>query len=153
MTEGGKKIIAQNKKARYDYHIVENFEAGLVLTGAEIKSIKAGHIELTGSYVRPIGDELFLISCQIKPYSHMTDPEYNPTRDRKLLLNRHEIDKLRSRVEKKGLTIVPLSVYLKDGRAKLEIALAQGKAAPDKRASIKDRELKRKAAQVMKHRQ
>lgn len=145
------KIIAQNKKARFNFHIIDKFEAGVVLTGAEIKSIRQGNVTLNESYVRPIRGEVFLLGCHIKPYSFSNDTHYDPIRPRKLLLNKNEIDKLRGRVEEKGLTIVPLSLYLKKGKAKLEIALAKGKDAPDKRDSIKERESKREMSRHLKN--
>jgi SsrA-binding protein len=146
----GHKVIVVNKKARFDYHILETFEAGIVLSGAEIKSVRAGGVSLNQSFIFPYGEELFLQGAHIAPYSHSGALEYDPTRKRKLLLHRHEIDKLRARVEQKGLTIVPLQLYLKRGRAKLEIALAKGKADPDKRDSIKEREGKREVARAMR---
>lgn len=145
-----KKIISQNKKARFEYHIIETFEAGLVLTGAEIKSIRANGITLTESYIRPERGEIFLLNAHIKPYSYSAERDIDPLRKRKLLLNKREIDKLRGRVEQKGLTIVPLSLYLKHGIAKLEIGLAKGKAAPDKRQTIKERESKREVDRALK---
>lgn len=147
---GGIKIISENRKARFDYHIVESFEAGIVLTGAEIKSIRAGGISLQESYVRPQNGELLLLGAHIKPYSHSANSEYDPVRPRKLLMHKVEIIKLQGKVEQKGLTLVPLKVYLKSGRAKIEIALAKGKSAPDKRHDIKDKEAKRDIARVMK---
>jgi SsrA-binding protein len=149
-SESGLKVVAVNKKARFNYHIVEKFEAGIVLTGNEIKSVRAGMINLRESYVRPQDGELFLIGAHIKEYKHSSAREYNPTRTRKLLMHKREIQKLRSKVEAKGHTIVPLRIYLKLGRAKLEIALAKGKDAPDKRKSIMDREKKREAERAMK---
>ncbi len=145
----GRKVVCLNRKARFDYHILETFEAGIVLTGPEIKSIRQGGISLAESYISPSGDELFLIGAHIKPYSFSAQSDYDPLRKRKLLLNRHEIDLLRTRVERKGLTIVPLQMHLKRGRAKLEIALAKGKAAPDKRDTIKRREGEREARRAM----
>ena len=139
----GAKVIAQNRKARHDYHIIEKLEAGMVLTGEEIKSLREGEATIAESYVRPIKDELFLINAHIQPYSHSGNPEYDPKRPRKLLLNRREINKLIKNVETKGLTIVPLDIHLRNGRAKLEIGLAKGKSAPDKRQSIKEREVQR----------
>ena len=144
------KIIAENRKARFDYEILEKFEAGLVLTGPEIKSIRAGGITISEAYVRPDSDAVYLLGAHIAPYKFSPLQDYNPTRSRKLLLNAREIAKLRGRVEEKGLTIVPLKVYLKRGFAKLEIGLARGKASPDKRAAIKDREGKREVARVLK---
>lgn len=146
----GIKIIVSNKKARFNYHILETIEAGLVLTGAEIKSIRLGQINIEESYVRPSKDGLYLLQAHISPYSHSGAKEYDPIRPRKLLLNKHEIDKLRGKVEQKGLTIVPLNVHLKKGRAKIEIALAKGKDAPDKRQATKEREVKRELQRAVK---
>jgi SsrA-binding protein len=146
----GIKIINDNRKARFNYHILEVYEAGIVLTGPEIKSIRQGHVVLAESYIRPEGDEVFLLNAHIDPYAFNTDPKYDPVRKRKLLLKRNEIDKLRGRVEAKGLTLVPLKIYLKRGLAKIEIALAKGKNAPDKRQSIRDRQVKREIARVIK---
>lgn len=146
----GIKIITENRKARFHYHIIEVLEAGIVLTGAEIKSVRQGEISLAESYVRPDGDTVYLLGAYIKPYSFSSDKEYDPKRKRKLLLHRREIDKLRGRVEAKGLTIVPLKIYLKNGRAKIEIALAKGKSGPDKREGLKKREAERDIARAMK---
>lgn len=146
----GIKIITENRKARFNYEILETFEAGIVLTGAEIKSIRAGGVSLSEAYVRPFGDSVVLLGAHINPYSFSDQRDYNPTRQRTLLLHAHEINKLRGRVEQKGLTIVPLKLYLKRGRAKVEIALARGKAAPDKRATIKAREGEREIARAIK---
>lgn len=149
--QGGIKIICENRKARFSYEIIETFEAGLVLTGAEIKSVRQGGVSLGESYVRPDKAELLLINAHIQPYAFESrKAEYDPIRKRKLLLNRREIDKLRGGVERKGLTIIPLKMYLKRGLAKLEIALAKGKASADKRQSVKDRDAKREAARAMK---
>ncbi len=147
---GAIKIISENRKARFNYHIVESYEAGIVLTGAEIKSIRAGGISLQESYVRPQNGELLLLGAHIKPYSHSANAEYDPVRPRKLLMHKGEIVKLQSKVEQKGLTIVPLKVYLKSGRAKIEIGLAKGKSAPDKREDIKGKEAKRDMARALK---
>jgi SsrA-binding protein len=148
----GQKIITENRKARFDYHILESFEAGLVLTGAEIKSIRTGEITVNEAYVRPQGSELFLLNAYIKPYAHSGDKEYDPRRPRKLLLHRKEIAKLTRELETKGTTIVPLRIYLKGGRAKIEIALGKGKAAPDKRQDIKKREADREVAREIARR-
>jgi len=150
--QGGHKLIASNKRARFDYHIVESFEAGMVLTGAEIKSIRQGGISLAQSFVSTQGEEVFLVGAHIEPYAFNSAKEYDPTRRRKLLLHRAEIDKISSRIATKGYTCVPLSIYLKGGRAKLEIALAKGKNAPDKRDSIKERDTRREIDRAMKRR-
>jgi SsrA-binding protein len=146
------KLVTTNKKARFDYHILETFEAGLVLTGAEIKSIRAGEITVNEAYVRPQGGELFLLNAYIKPYAHNGDREYDPLRPRKLLMHRREIAKLIRELETAGTTIVPLDIHLKNGRAKIEIALGKGKAAPDKRQDIKKREAARDVAREMSRR-
>lgn len=148
--DGGVKVIAYNRKARHNYHILETIEAGLSLTGEEIKSIRAGEVTIAESYVRNINGELFLINAHINKYSQSGNLEYDPTRQRKLLVQRRQIDKLIHQLESKGLTIVPLDIHLKNGRAKLEIALAKGKSAPDKRASIKEREGKREVARELR---
>ncbi len=148
----GIKLIAANKKARFDYHIIETVEAGIVLTGAEIKSVRAGGISIAESYVAPGEDALYLLNAHIKPYSFSGAKEYDPIRRRKLLLKKSEIDKFRGRVEKAGLTIVPLQVYLKGGYAKVEIALAKGKAAPDKRQTQKRKDADREIARAVKGR-
>jgi len=145
----GVKVVAANRKARFDYHIVETFEAGLVLTGAEIKSVREGEITITEAYVRPDRGELVLLNAYIRPYAHCSDPEYDPRRSRKLLMHKREIAKLIRELETKGMTIVPLDIHLKNGRAKIEIALAKGKAAPDKRQDIKKREGQREIARAL----
>jgi SsrA-binding protein len=143
--------ITENRKARFNYHIIEKYEAGLVLTGNEIKSIRDGGISIDEAYVRPQQEEIYLLGAHIRAYKFCTDKEYNPTRPRKLLLNRSEINKLQGRVEAKGMTIVPLRVYVnKRGKAKIEIALAKGKDSPDKRKDIVSREKKREAERAMK---
>ncbi|MGA1191995.1 MAG: SsrA-binding protein SmpB [Bdellovibrionota bacterium] len=144
------KVISDNKKARFNYHLEEFFEAGLVLTGGEIKSIREGKISLNESYIIPSHGELFLINAHINPYRFDTSSKEDPTRRRKLLMHKREIEKLTGRVEAKGYTLVPVRLYLKNGRAKLEIALAKGKDRGDKRETVKDREAKREAERVLK---
>ncbi len=148
----GGKIICLNKKARFNYLIEETFEAGIVLTGAEIKSIRQGGVSLAEAYIIPHGGELFLVNAHVKPYSFTADTSYNPTRRRKLLMHKREIERLTGRVEAKGYTLIPTKLYLKRGYAKIEVALAKGKAAPDKRQTIKEREGKREAERAMKFR-
>ncbi len=147
-----KKTLAENRKARFNYHILDTFEAGLVLTGHEIKSIRSGGANIAESYIRPQNGEVFLIGAHFKPYVFTKHEEIDPVRPRKLLLHRNEIIKLQSKVSQKGFTIVPLELYLKRGRAKLLIAVAKGKNAPDKRASIKDKDATRAIARAMKER-
>lgn len=146
------KILNENRKARFNYEILDTYEAGIVLTGAEVKSVRDGGVSLAESFVRPDRGEIFLVQAHIKPYKFNADPNYDPVRKRKLLLSRREIDELRGAVERKGLTIVPLKMYLKRGLAKLEIALARGKASPDKRESVKRREADREAQRAIKRR-
>lgn len=144
------QVITVNKKARFSYEILEVLEAGLVLTGNEIKSIRDGGMSLAEAYVRPDRGEMMLLGAHVKEYAFSHDAQYNPVRPRKLLLHKREIDKLRGRVEMRGLTIVPLRLYLKRGRAKLEIGLARGKASPDKRRTVIAREKDREAQRAMK---
>lgn len=147
----GIKIISENRKARFNYHILDSFEAGVVLTGAEIKSIRSGGISLQEGYIRPQDGELWLLGVHIKPYTFSSEKEYDPVKPRKLLMRADEIKKLSGKVEQKGLTLVPLKVYLKKGRAKIEVALAQGKTAPDKRTDIKKKESDRELARAIKN--
>lgn len=148
--ESGIKVVSENRKARFNYHIIETYEAGIALTGAEIKSIRTSGININESYVRPHGTDVVLLNAHIPQYSHNSVREYDPVRPRKLLLKRSEINKLIGAVTRKGNTIVPLKVYLKRGYAKLEIALAKGKAAPDKRQDIKKREGQREIERYTK---
>jgi len=143
------KVLAANRRARFDYHILDTFEAGMVLTGAEIKSMRLGEMSISEAYVRPQRGELFLLNAHIQPYSHSGDKEYDPRRPRKLLMHRREIDRLVRELETKGTTIVPLEIHLSKGRAKLQIGLGKGKAAPDKRQDIKKRETDREIARAM----
>ena len=144
--------IALNKKAKFDYHLEERIEAGIALEGWEVKSMRAGRVQIKESYVIIRHGELFLFGAHISPLiSASTHVNPDPTRLRKLLLNRREISHLIGSVEHKGYTIVPVALYWKRGRAKLEIALAKGKQQHDKRASIKDREWKRDKERLMKH--
>lgn len=144
--------IALNKKAKFDYHLEERIEAGMVLEGWEVKSMRAGRVQIKESYVIIRNGELFLFGAHISPLiSASTHINPDPTRLRKLLLNRKEISHLIGSVDRKGYTLVPVALYWKRGRAKLEIALAKGKQQHDKRASIKDREWKRDKERLMKH--
>jgi len=143
--------IAQNKKARHDYFIEETFEAGLVLEGWEVKSLREGRVQLKEGYVRIENGEVWLLGVHISPLvTASTHVDTRPDRPRKLLLNRNEIAKLTGAVERKGYTVVPLSMFWKHGRAKLDIGLAKGKQAHDKRASIKQRETGREIARALK---
>lgn len=140
--ETGRKIIAQNKKARHDYHVEDTYEAGLVLTGTEVKSLRAGRASLVDGFCDIDGGEAWLHNVHIPEYAQGTWTNHLTRRKRKLLLNRHEIDKIEQRVQAKGLTLVPLSLYFLDGRAKVEIALARGKKQYDKRHAIAERQAK-----------
>ena len=139
----GIKVIARNRKARYDYALLENYEAGLVLRGSEIKSIRAGQISIKEAFVRTDGQDAWLVNAHIAPYDPASGENHKPTRERKLLLHRKEIRELWDQVRRKGLTIVPTQVYLKDGRAKVEIAVARGKHKYDKRREIAKRDAQR----------
>lgn len=142
---------AENKRAYYDYEILEKFEAGLVLIGQEVKSIKAGHISLAGSYVVPQGNELFLINADIPPYQPKNAPkDYDSKRSRKLLLKKSEIKYLIGKTKQKGLTLIPLKVYDKSGKIKLEFGIGRGKKKSDKRETIKKREFEREKERLLK---
>lgn len=145
--------IAENKKALFNYHIEERFEAGMVLEGWEVKSLRLGKVQLTDGYVVIRGGELFLIGCQINPL-HTASTHVNPdnVRTKKLLLHKDEIRRLIGKVEQKGFTLVPLNLHWKNGKVKCEMALAKGKAEHDKRDTIKDREGKREVERAMKSR-
>lgn len=140
--ETGRKIIAQNKKARHDYHVEDTYEAGLVLTGTEVKSLRAGRASLVDGFCDIDGGEAWLHNVHIPEYAQGTWTNHLTRRKRKMLLNRHEIDKIEQRVQAKGLTLIPLSLYFLDGRAKVEIALARGKKQYDKRHAIAERQAK-----------
>ena len=138
------QILSDNKKAYYDYEILEKFEAGLVLQGHEVKSIKGGHINLTGSYVVFRQEEPYLIGAKIPAYQPKNAPaDYNPEQSRRLLLNKKEIDYLIGKVNERGFSLIPLKVYEQNGRIKLEFALAKGKKKFDKKESIKKRDVER----------
>jgi SsrA-binding protein len=144
------KTIATNRKARRDYHIMDSIEAGMVLTGSEIKSIRAGRVSLGDAYVRPEDGELWLLNAHIARYQDATYLSHEPTRPRKLLLHRKEIAELASTVAEKGLTLVPLRLYIKDSIAKVEVALARGKKLYDKREAITRRETDRALERAVK---
>jgi len=137
------KIVAKNRKARFEYFLLDYYEAGLVLQGSEIKSIRAGHISIAEAYVRILDDEAWLIDAHIAPYDQASHFNHEPRRARKLLLHRTELNRLIKAVQTKGLTIIPTKVYLKNGRAKVEIALAKGKKHHDKRQVIAKRDVER----------
>ena len=137
------KIVATNRKAHHDYHIEDTLEAGLVLTGSEIKSIRAGQVNLRDSYATFRNDELWLINTHIAPYQQASYSNHEPRRDRKLLLHRREINRLIGKLQEKGLTLVPLKIYLKNSRAKVELGLARGKKLYDKRQTMRERDDRR----------
>lgn len=139
----GVKVVARNRKATHEYFILERFEAGLVLQGSEIKSVRAGQVSLAEAYIRIDGEEAWLVEAHIAPYDQASIYNHEPRRPRKLLLHRSEIRKLWDEIRQKGLTIIPLEIYLKDGRAKVEIALAKGKKLYDKREAIARRDAER----------
>jgi len=143
--------LATNPRAKYDYHILETFEAGLVLAGHEVKAVKTGHMSLKGSYVTIKNEEAWLINAFIPPYQPKNTPaDYQPDRTRKLLLNKKEIKSLIGQSKQKGLTLVPLRVYTKKGKIKLGFALGRGKRQFDKRQKIKEREVKRKIDRALR---
>ncbi|MFH0914205.1 MAG: SsrA-binding protein SmpB [Chloroflexota bacterium] len=146
------KVIATNRKAYHNYNIGEGIEAGLVLTGSEIKSVRASRVNLGDAYVRPEGGELWLVNAHIARYDAGGVWGHEPTRPRKLLLHRKQIRELSSRIAEKGFTLVPIRLYLKDHRAKVEIALAKGKKLYDKREAIARREGEREMERAMKTR-
>jgi SsrA-binding protein len=150
--EAGIKIVATNRKATHDYTIEDRFEAGLALLGTEIKSIRAGQANLREGYVQVRGGELWLVNTHIAPYDPAGREGHDPLRPRKLLLHRKEIVKLLSRVQERGYTIIPLKIYLKNRRAKIEIALARGKRQYDKRETIARREAGRQIERALKER-
>lgn len=139
----GIKIIVDNKKARFNYQIIETYEAGLVLTGSEVKSIRDGNIALRESYISFRNSEAFLQGANIKPFSASSYNNHEPERLRKLLLHKEELNKIRGKIDEKGLTAVPLKMYFKGGRIKLEIGLGKGKKLHDKRQSIKTKDVER----------
>jgi SsrA-binding protein len=150
--ERGRRVVAQNKKARHDYFIEETIEAGMVLTGTEVKSLRAGRASLVDGYASVKGNEVWLHNVHIPEYTQGTWTNHEPRRTRKLLLHRGEIHKLISKTQEKGLTLVPLALYFKDGYAKVELGLARGKRNYDKRQALAARQATREAAREMARR-
>jgi SsrA-binding protein len=148
----GDRVVTQNRRAFHDYFIEEQLEAGIALTGSEIKSIRDGKITIGEAYVRVSGDELWLVGAHIPPFTHGGYANHDPDRIRKLLVHRRQIADLREATERKGLTIVPLRVRIKDGRAKVDIGVARGKKLYDKRQSEKERDAKRAMQQAARDR-
>jgi SsrA-binding protein len=150
MTDG--KALATNKKAYHDYFVEESFEVGIVLTGTEIKSVRQGGVNLKDCYARIAGGEVILINCHISPYSHGTRANHDPLRARKLLLHKKEISRLIGLTQQRGLTLVPLKMYLKGRRAKIELGLVKGKKTHDKRESIKKKIADREVGRALRER-
>jgi SsrA-binding protein len=141
--EGAPRDIAVNRRAFHDYAIGERFEAGIALVGSEVKSLRAGRAQLQEAYAKFAGDELYLVGAHIAPYAAASQFGHEPTRERKLLLHRRELDKLAARVSEKGLALIPLKLYWEKGRAKLELGLGRGKKLHDKRAAIREKDERR----------
>ncbi|HEY7144063.1 MAG TPA: SsrA-binding protein SmpB [Streptosporangiaceae bacterium] len=150
--EQGKKIVARNRRARYDYHIEDVIEAGLVLTGTEVKSLRAGRASLTDGFGQVDDHEAWLHGVHIPQYTQGTWTNHEPRRTRKLLLHRKEIDRLAAATAERGLTLVPLSLYFKDGRAKVELAVARGKRTYDKRHDLARRDAAREVDRALRRR-
>src|SRR5574341_2468639 len=137
------KVVATNRKAFHNFTILETYEAGLVLRGTEVKSLRESLVNFKDCYAAIDGGEAWLVGCHISPYHHGSDANHDPERKRKLLLHRREIGRLLGKVAERGLTLVPLRLYFKDGRAKVELGLARGKKAHDKRSTLREREVRR----------
>ncbi len=150
--EQAHRLIAENRKARHDYHVLETWEAGLALLGTEVKAIREGRVNLRDSYARVGDGEVWLMNVHISPYSHRGYAEHAEMRQRKLLLHRHEIRKLIGRTVEKGLTLVPLEMHFKKGRVKVLLALAKGKQAHDKRETLRRRDIDRETRAAVKGR-
>jgi len=148
----GTKQIAENRRARHDYNLLDRLEAGVVLTGTEVKSLREGRVELSGSFADVRGAEVWLVGVSIAEYGHGNNANHNPDRDRKLLLHRREIASLIGKVKEKGLTLVPTRLYFKDGKVKVELALARGKERLDKRRDLAERDAKRQIERALKSR-
>jgi SsrA-binding protein len=150
--EAAQKNIAENRKAFHDYHILETFETGLVLRGTEVKSIREGRVNLRDSFARIENGEVFVYNLHIQPYSHRGYADHEPLRPRKLLLHAHEIRKLIGKTVERGMTLVPLRMYFKNGKVKIALGLARGKQMHDKRETIKQREAERETRAAVKRR-
>ena len=152
MASDGVKVVATNRKARRNYTILDTYEAGLVLLGSEVKSLREGKMELKDSNGHVHRGEAWLVGAHIAPYDFAREGGHDPERDRKLLLHRRQIDRIAGSLAEKGLTLVPLQVYFKDGKAKVELGLAKGKATVDKRRSLRDREHQREMERAARRR-
>jgi SsrA-binding protein len=144
------KVVTTNRRARHDHEILETFEAGLVLLGSEVKSLRDGRANLKDSYAVVRDGELWLVAAHISPYSFARGGGHDPERDRKLLLHRREIERLASKLAEKGLTLIPLRIYFKDGKAKVELGLARGKRLYDKRQALKAKEQRREMERALR---
>ena len=149
---GGIKIIAENRRARADYFIEETFEAGIALTGTEVKSLREGRANLKESYGDVVGGEVWLVGCHISPYEHGNVNNHEPTRRRKLLLHKAEIARLFGKTQERGLTLVPMKMYFKKGRAKIELGLGRGKKHGDRRQELKERAVNREVQRELSDR-
>jgi len=147
-----RKTLSTNRKARHEYEVLETFEAGIALLGTEVKSLRAGWANLQDSFAAVEGGEVYLVNCHISPYPGASVFNHDPLRKRKLLLHREEIRRLIGKVQEKGLTLIPLSVYLKGGKVKVELALARGKKLYDRREDLKERAIQREVEQALKRR-
>ena len=150
--DDGVRMIAQNRRARFDFQIEDRWEAGLALVGSEVKALRAGNVALSDAYAMPRGDELFLVNCRIGEYQPAAFFGHSPLRDRKLLLKREELARIKGKVEQRGYTLVPLSLYFKGGWAKVEVGLAKGRTHEDRREAIAERETKREIDRAMSRR-
>ena len=148
----GIKLIAENRRSRHDYELLERVEAGIVLMGTEVKSLRAGHVQLGAAFADIRDGEMWLVGASIAEYAHGNSANHESSRDRKLLLKRNEIDSLYAKVREKGLTLVPTKLYFKDGKVKIEVALGRGKDKGDKRRTIADRDAKRQMERALKSR-
>ena len=152
MAAGGTKLITENRRARHDYHLLERFEAGIALTGTEVKSLRAGRADLARAFADVRDHEVWLVGAHIDEYAQGNIQNHEPGRDRKLLLHRREIDSLLGKTRERGLTLVPTRMYFKGGKVKVEIALARGKEQRDKRRDIAERDAKRQVERALKER-
>lgn len=152
MARSGEKLVVDNRRARHDYHLLERIEAGLVLTGTEVKSLRAKKVSIKEGFARVANDEVFLEGINITPYEQGNRYNHDPVRTRKLLLHKKEIQRLIGAVEQKGLTLVPLELYFRNGVAKVKLALGRGKKQHDRREDLRKRDAEREVARALSHR-
>ena len=148
-SDPNRKVVVTNRKARHNYHILEIHQAGIVLQGTEVKSLRAGHVNLVDAYADILDGEMYMLKCHITPYTHGTVWNHDPVRPRKLLLHRREIDKLSGKIQQRGFTLIPLSIYFEKGLAKVDLAMARGKKMYDKREDLKRRDQDRDVERAM----